>query len=121
MARSFAARKSSCNGIAAAEAHVRAACMLLERADPGSVKQAGNRLSRAAEIMSRWQASGKPSLSRMELHRVVCRAGRLIEALGTWCNQRQRALVPDEKTASSYGVNGRIIPAYSSGSMTLQG
>ena len=108
-------------GMEEAEAHVREACALLEQARPAAIVQAGKHLGRAAQIMGTWQPSAAPSPRRVQLHEIVLRAGKLIEALGEWCRQQQRALFPDEESASCYGVNGRIIPPHSSESVMLQG
>ena len=111
------------SGLEEAEACVAEACALLVRGDLAGMEYAGGQLRRAIEIVTGWQRqpSGERSPRRLKLHGSVQRAGRLLEAVGRWCQHRQYVLFPQETTPPCYGADGRTVAAPMAGSMTLQG
>ena len=118
LAKSEAAAEA---GIEEAEACVQDACSLLVGADVAGVERAGFRLARAVEIFSGWVPGTEPSTRRLELHRSVQRAGRLLEAIGRWCEYRRSVLFPEQTTPPCYGADGRTLSPPNPTSVTLQG
>jgi hypothetical protein len=116
-------REPAESGLEDAEACVREACALLVCGDPAGMEQAGGQLRKAIEIFTGWQ--GQPPVAhspcRLELHRSVQHAGRLLGATGRWCQHRQWMLFPEAASPPCYGADGRAVAAPAAGSMTLQG
>jgi len=107
-------------GLDTAEECVRRACTALMRGNVTDLQQAGAHLARAVEIFSGWTPSIKPSLHRLRLHESIQTAGRLLEAVGRWCDLRRRALLP-EQTPSCYGPDGRKVTAPAGATTTFHG
>lgn len=111
------------SGLDEAEACVQQACTRLVRGNPSDIEGAAAHLRQAIAIFTGWQRqpAAKPSLRRLELHKSVQRAGRLIEAIGGWCRHRRCVLFPEEATPRCYGSDGRAVAAPVAGTMTLRG
>jgi hypothetical protein len=109
-------------GLAQAEAHLNDALALLVRGDAAGMEQAGGQFRKAVEVLAGWPPhSSAPSPRRLELHKSVMRAGRLLDAAGRWCQHRRNMLFPEETTPPSYGADGKTVPAPVAGSTTLRG
>jgi len=118
-----AARGEAARAVEEAEACIHEACAVLVRADPACVEQAGGQFRKAIEIFTGWrgQPPAAQSPRRLELHRAVQRAGRLLEGIERWRQHRRAMLFPEEAAPPCYGVDGRAVVVPASGSMALQG
>ena len=111
------------NGLEEAESRIRGACALLGRGDAEGMEEAGAQFQKLVQIVSAWHGDfmAGPSPRRIELHKSIQRAGRLLEAAGHWCEHRRNLLLHDETTPPCYGANGRSVVAPMAASTTLRG
>ena len=106
-----------------AEARVKEACVLLIRGDVTAVAQAAACLESATEILKRCPGAvpGAPSPRRLALHRAVQRAGKLLQAIGQWCEYRRGLIFPEEDVAPCYGSDGRERSGPAARSVAVEG